>query len=130
FSKDGDDADSPWGDNDTTDEPSDPTPDLAAAVSDRCSGEPVTELYDLGSTWHISPYHDNFESFATILLKPFLAANKQRFNAIGIGEMVIDVPNSFDVSQLRLTEVLFSPEVGYTLVSIGHLDELGYSVTF
>jgi hypothetical protein len=44
--------------------------------------------------------------------------------------MVVEVPNSIDVLQLRLTEVLYSPEVGYTLVSIGRLDELGYSVTF
>ncbi|OAX30988.1 hypothetical protein K503DRAFT_651505, partial [Rhizopogon vinicolor AM-OR11-026] len=52
------------------------------------------------------------------------------FNATGIGEMVIEVPNGLDASKLRLTEVLFSPEVGYMLVSIGQLDELGYSVTF
>ena len=44
--------------------------------------------------------------------------------------MVIEVPNGYDVSRLRLTEVLFSPEVGYTLVSIGRLDELGLSTTF
>ena len=29
-----------------------------------------------------------------------------------------------------MTEVLYSPEVGYTLVSIGRLDEKGFSVTF
>jgi transposase InsO family protein len=44
--------------------------------------------------------------------------------------MVIEVPNGISVSQLRLTEVLFSPDVGYTLVSIGCLDELGFSITF
>jgi hypothetical protein len=44
--------------------------------------------------------------------------------------MVIEIPNGVDVSKLRLTEVLYSPEVGYTLVSIGRLDELGYSATF
>jgi len=44
--------------------------------------------------------------------------------------LVIDVPDGVDYSQLRLTEVLYSPEVGYTLVSIGRLDEKGFSVTF
>jgi hypothetical protein len=44
--------------------------------------------------------------------------------------MVIDIPNGVDVSQLRLTEVLYSPEVGYTLVSIGRLDDEGFSTTF
>ena len=35
-----------------------------------------------------------------------------------------------DVSQLRLTEVLYAPEVGYTLVYIGRLDEMGFTSTF
>lgn len=44
--------------------------------------------------------------------------------------MVIEVLNGYDVAQLHLTEVLYSPEVGYTLVSIGRLDEPGLSTTF
>lgn len=44
--------------------------------------------------------------------------------------MVIEVLNGYDVAQLHLTEVLYSPEVGYTLVSIGCLDEPGLSTTF
>src|ERR1700678_3038960 len=44
--------------------------------------------------------------------------------------MVIDVPNGVEISQLRLTEVLYSPEVGYTLISIGRLDKKGFSATF
>ena len=47
-----------------------------------------------------------------------------------MGEMTIDVPNGTDMSQLRLTEVLYSPEVGYTLISVGRLDEKGFTVTF
>ncbi|KIK36291.1 hypothetical protein CY34DRAFT_29531, partial [Suillus luteus UH-Slu-Lm8-n1] len=88
------------------------------------------ELYDLGSTCHISPFKERFETLSTIPPKSFTAANKQSFNAVGVGEMVIEIPNGVDVSQLRLTEVLYSPEVGYTLVSIGRLDELGHSATF
>ena len=44
--------------------------------------------------------------------------------------MIINVPNGIDISQLRLTEVLYSPEVGYTLISVGHLDKNGFTVTF
>ena len=88
------------------------------------------ELYDSGATRHISPYCDAFETYTTIPPKPFTAANRQVFNATSIGEMVVDVPNGYDVSRLRLTEVLYSKEVGYTLVSVGHLDELGLSTTF
>jgi len=49
---------------------------------------------------------------------------------VGKGELVVDIPNGADTSKLRLTEVLYSPEVGYTLVSVGHLDENGFSANF
>ena len=105
--------------------------EVAAEVNDgHQSRGPIIELYDSGSTRHISPYKERFETLSDIPPKPFTAANKQTFNAVAVGEMVIEVPNGVDESRLRLTEVLFSPEVGYTLVSIGRLDELGYSATF
>ena len=44
--------------------------------------------------------------------------------------MVIDIPNGADISQLCLTEVLYAPEVGYTLVSVGRLDDSSFSATF
>ena len=44
--------------------------------------------------------------------------------------MTINVPNGVETSRLQLTEVLYSPEVGYTLISIGNLDDKGFSVTF
>ena len=47
-----------------------------------------------------------------------------------MGELVINVPNGAKSSQLRLTEVLYSPEVGYTLISVGRLDEKGFSANF
>ncbi|KAF9545221.1 hypothetical protein CPC08DRAFT_608933, partial [Agrocybe pediades] len=78
----------------------------------------------------ISPYRDDFEAFEEITPKTFKAANKQSFSAVGKGEMVIDVPDGASTSQLRLTEVLYSPEVGYTLISIGKLDDLGFDMRF
>jgi hypothetical protein len=43
--------------------------------------------------------------------------------------MVVDIPNGADILQLRLTEVLYSPEVGYTLVSVGRLDDNSFSMS-
>ena len=60
----------------------------------------------------------------------FSAANKQKFSASGKGKMVINIPNGVKILQMQLTEVLYSPEVGYTLVSISRLDEKGFSATF
>ncbi|THH08422.1 hypothetical protein EW146_g8993 [Bondarzewia mesenterica] len=91
---------------------------------------PRKELYDSGATRHISPYRSDFERFETIPPKPFKAANKQTFDALGTGDIVVEVLNGAHISQLRLTEVLYSPEVGYTLISIGRLDKLSFSTTF
>jgi hypothetical protein len=41
------------------------------------------------------------------------------FSAVGMGELTIDLPNGTDGSKLTLTKMLYSPEVGYTLVSVG-----------
>jgi len=88
------------------------------------------ELYDSGCSKHITPYRVDIENFVEIPQKTFQAANKQSFKVVGKGELVIDILNGVDSSQLWLTEVLYSPEVGYTLVSVGRLDENGFSVTF
>ncbi|PPQ83602.1 hypothetical protein CVT26_001384 [Gymnopilus dilepis] len=87
-------------------------------------GTSKAELYDSGCTKHLSPFREDFEDFAEIPAKTFNAANKQKFSAIGKGEMVVDIPNGADISKLQLTEVLYSPEVGYTLISVGQLDEV------
>jgi hypothetical protein len=91
---------------------------------------PRVEILDSGTTRHISPYSNDFDTLTDIPPKPLRAANQGSFSAVGMGELVIDVPNGVEASQLRLTEVLYSPEVGYTLVSIGRLDDMGFTSTF
>lgn len=74
--------------------------DLSAKVSQGCEDGAIVELYNSGTMRHISPYRDHFETLSDIPPKPFTATNQQFFNAIGTGEMVIEVPNGVDVSQL------------------------------
>ena len=120
----------PPGDNMFSDVSAEPSPDLANLMHDGQISTPIVELHDSGSMRHIFPYKDQFMSLTSIPLKTFLVANKQSFNAIATGDLIVDVPNGCDVTKLRLMEVLYSPAVGYTLVSIGRLDQLGYSITF
>ena len=91
------------------------------------------KLYDSGCTEHISPYQDDLTDFSDILLKLFRAANKQSFSATGIGKLTVDLPNHGRMSKLELTDVQYSPEVAYTLmslVSVGNLDQKGFVVKF
>jgi hypothetical protein len=88
------------------------------------------ELYDSGATRHLSPYHEDFTTYRT--LEPLLylnAANKQQFLAMGTGSMVIHTPLGATSSEITLENVLYTPAVGYTLVSLGALDSLGYHMS-
>ncbi|KAJ8586923.1 hypothetical protein M405DRAFT_794883, partial [Rhizopogon salebrosus TDB-379] len=67
--------------------------DTAAGVSSEHFNSSITELYNSGTTRHISPYRELFNSLSTIPPKHFTAANKQSFAATGVGDMVIAVPN-------------------------------------
>ena len=44
--------------------------------------------------------------------------------------MIINILNGIDISQLWLTEVLYLPKVGYTLISVGCINENSFTVTF
>ncbi|OJA08610.1 hypothetical protein AZE42_09794 [Rhizopogon vesiculosus] len=107
-----------------------PDCEVSAYASNSQEDAPVVELYNSGSTRHIFPYCEKFATLADIPPKTFVATNKQHFAATAMGDMVIDIPNGADMTKLTLTEVLFSPEVSYTLMSIGRLNKLGYSTTF
>jgi hypothetical protein len=104
--------------------------EVAAIISEGFRPAGRVDLYDSGSTQHLSPYHDQFTTYQEILLKSFTAANKQKFHAVGSGEMIIEVPDGADISKVKLTKVLYSPEIGYTLVSVGRLDEARMTTTF
>jgi hypothetical protein len=68
--------------------------------------------------------------FQEIPLKSFRAANKQSFSATGIGKLSVDLPNGTGRSKLELTNVQYSPEIAYTLVSVGNLDDEGFIIKF
>lgn len=88
------------------------------------------ELYDSGCSRHISPFRDDFVTFKSIHPHTFSAANKNIFTATGKGTLMVDVPNEEGTTNLRLVDVMYSTEVAYTMVSIGRLDQAGYSTTF
>ena len=104
---------------------------VAATISaaDANSGVQV-EMYDSGATHHISPFKDDFKSYLP-LTPPILlnAANQQRFQAIGSGSVLIQVPNGGVENELLLQGALYAPFVAYTLVSLGTLDAEGYQMT-
>jgi hypothetical protein len=104
--------------------------DEAAFLDDEGANcpRPRVELLDSGCTCHISLYKDDFTVLKDILPRPFQAANKQHFSVTGQGELVVEVPNGANMTNLQLHEVLYLPKVGYTLISVGKLDDLGFNI--
>jgi transposase InsO family protein len=85
------------------------------------------EMYDSGATRHLSPYRSDFTTYAHLDTPIYFnAANQQKFAAVGIGSLAIHTPNGLSTSTLTLHDVLHSPSVGCTLVSLGALDKRGY----
>ena len=85
-----------------------------------------TEIFDSGTTTHITLYRNNFFDFQSITSKVLQAANKQGFSAVRRGELILDLPNGTAFSKLYLSEVLYCPEARYILVLIGQLDDAGF----
>ena len=104
--------------------------ELVAKLDNNNINVPQAKIYNSGCSKHITPYQDALENFVDIFPRSFHTANKSNIKAVEIGEMIIDIHNSVDILQLKLTEVLYSPEVGYILVSVGCLNKKGFEVTF
>jgi len=101
-----------------------------AFVTTKTIQGPTAELYDSGCANHISPYRNQFENFEKIAPRLFKAANQQTFSAVGKGDLVVNVPDGNTYTKLRLQDVLYSSNVGYTLVSIRRLNEAGFTALF
>ncbi|THG92498.1 hypothetical protein EW026_g8418 [Hermanssonia centrifuga] len=101
---------------------------LAKESSAACKFE--AEIYDSGASCHMFPYYHRFLNFQSITPKPIGAADNRTFKAIGKGDMYVDVPNGETTSRVLLTDVLYAPDMGVTLISISRIDASGSSILF
>ena len=56
------------------------------------------ELYDSGSTCHLSPYCDDFQNFKNLPAFVFKMVNAQQFDAVGRGDLLVEVPNGLETT--------------------------------
>lgn len=93
--------------------------------------EAEVDLYDSGATRHMSGFRHRFINYTETEPVPVLAADKRTFNANGKGDMYIYLPNGDqEPSRILLTNVLFAPSMGITLVSISRIAAAGSTVVF
>jgi hypothetical protein len=89
-----------------------------------------TELYDSGASRHMSPYCHRFIDYINIEPKTITAADAGTFQAIGRGDMHIEVPNGKTTPRILLHNVLYAPKMGLTLVSISRIASAGFMTIF
>jgi len=78
----------------------------------------------------MSLYCVDFTNFRKLPTRTFQAVNKQQFSAVGSGDLMISLLNRTMRTQLTLCDVMHAPDIGYTLISVSKLDEIGYGVKF
>ena len=88
------------------------------------------DLYNSGASHYMSGHCHHFTNFVKIEPRPITAADKWAFDAVGKGDMLIDLPNGNAISTILLKNVLYAPSMGVTLVSISWIAAAGSTVVF
>ena len=88
---------------------------------DSAMSNEITELYDSGASQHMSSARTHFVNFVTIPPKPIWSVDNHTFNAIGRGNLHVHLPNGEKRSCILLKDVLYTPSMKVTLMSISCL---------
>jgi Reverse transcriptase (RNA-dependent DNA polymerase)/gag-polypeptide of LTR copia-type len=104
--------------------------EYAMLVDEGGTQKTKVELYDSGASCHMSPFHDDFINFVPIVPKSITAADQRSFQAIGKGDVCIEVPNGETPTRIMLKDVLYAPSMALTLVSISRIAAAGYTTVF
>ncbi|KAJ3793417.1 hypothetical protein GGU11DRAFT_651915, partial [Lentinula aff. detonsa] len=78
----------------------------------------------------MSPYREKFINFQTIAPRSIGAADNRVFQAVGRGDMYINVPTSNSFNRVLLKDVLYAPTMAVTLVSVSRITASGAQVLF
>ena len=76
------------------------------------------DIYDLDASDHMSPSQHWFTTFREISLHAINAADKLTFQATGIGNMNIRIPNGKTSTLITLKDMLYCPNLTFTLISL------------
>ena len=78
----------------------------------------------------MSPYKHKFINYFLIEKRVLTAADRGTFDAVGKGDMHVNLPNGKSTTKILLKDILYAPKMGLTLVSIGKIDVAGFTLLF
>ena len=87
-------------------------------------------ILDSNCMRHILLYKDNFTYFKQIVLKSLTVANQNTFYTTKEGNITLCVLNKHYESSLSLQNVLYSPDINFTLIFVRVLDCKEYNIMF
>lgn len=76
----------------------------------------------------MSSDRESFIEMKTIPLRPIRAADGRVFEATEMGDLQVELPNGNCKTAVLLCNTLYSPNIPFTLLSVGKLDSAGYSL--
>jgi len=88
------------------------------------------EIYNSGATQHMIPSRHRLINFQPIQPQGILAADKKHFEAIGKGDMFVQVPNGNKSKKIYVKNMLYTPNFSVTLLSVTHITQAGYILHF
>jgi hypothetical protein len=92
--------------------------------------KPESKLYDSGASQHMSPFHERFATYQSILPHAITVANKHVFYTVRTGDLQVKVPNGNSSTTILLRDALHAPDMGITIISVSHIAKARYSVCF
>ena len=86
-----------------------------------------TFIFDSGASDHISSNREAFTNFKSIPLHPISIADNHILRAIGKGDITISIQNGKLSTRINLRNVLYSPDIAFTLILLSKADKGGNS---
>ena len=85
---------------------------------------------DSGASRHYSPDCDAFINYSPINNTTITTADSRKLKALGKGDVRIELLNGTKCTKTILKEVIHAPDMAFTLISVGWLDDTKCSATF
>ena len=82
------------------------------------------------TSWHYSPDWDVFINYCLINNTTITTANGCKLKVLGKGDVQIELLNSAKCTKTILKEAIHAPDMAFTLISVGQLDNAKCSMTF
>jgi hypothetical protein len=89
-----------------------------------------TMLYDSGASRHMMLHQEHFVTYQQIDPRPIMVADKGVFYTIGQGDVHIQVPNEDKATEVVLRDMLHTPEMGLTVISVRRISNTSHAVAF